>query len=389
MNILLKKVFSLPILFGLLACSQVSAVPIEDFQDGRAAWQDKLDRLRSGGEVKFRILQLGDSHTGGDYFTQELRSRLQTRWGNGGIGWVSPAAVRGQRTAEVKQKGSGWQVLSSRKDEADFPLGGVLMRSQGYASMSIIPNTEDNGAQEITFNLRPVFVSQPLLLADSENGMRLPVDRGEGFGWRRHTVSAKLPFSFETGGDDDIWEIGPINIENERPGVIVSALGINGSQLSHWSRWRPDFWQDLQTAQADLVVLAYGTNEAFNRTIDVEETREIWRQTVRNIKKMLPSAGILLVGAPESLTTKNGECGQRPAKLGEIQAMQQQIAREEHLLYWSWQDAMGGECSMKNWVLQGLGAKDGVHFSATGYRLAGGKLADALMEMMGDKSWFW
>lgn len=388
MNILLKKISGGWLFAGLLACQQTLAVPIQDFQGTKAAWQDKLDRLRSGGEVKFRILQIGDSHTAGDYFTQELRSRLQARWGNGGIGWVTPAAVKGQRTAEVRQKGSGWQVLTSRRDEGDFPLGGVLMRSQGYASMSMIPRTEDRGAQKITFNLRPIFVSQPLLLADSESGMRIPIDHGEGSGWRQQTVAAKLPFSFETGGDD-IWEVGPINIENERAGVTVSALGINGSQLSHWNKWRQGFWQDLQTARADLVVLAYGTNEAFNRTIDVGETREIWRQTVRNIKQTLPQAGILIVGAPESLTAKNGSCGRRPDKLDAIQAMQQQIAREERVLYWSWQDAMGGQCSMKNWVAQGLGAKDGVHFSATGYRQAGGKLADALLEMAGDKPWFW
>lgn len=387
MKTLLQNSLAVSVLFCLCACRQAEAAPINDFQGTRAAWQEKLGRLKNGGNVKFRILQIGDSHTAGDYFTQELRSRLQARWGNGGIGWVSPAAVKGQRTAEVRQKGSGWQVLTSRKDEADFPLGGVLMRSQGYASMSIIPNTEDGGVQNVTFNLHPVFVSQPLLLADSDSGTRTAVDDGEGSDWRQRTVSAKLPFSFETGGDD-IWEIGPINIENERAGVTVSALGINGSQLSHWNKWRQGRWQDLQAAQADLVVLAYGTNEAFNRTIDVDETREVWRQTVKNIKKTLPQAGILIVGAPESLTGKSGECGQRPAKLSEIQAMQRQLAQEERVLYWSWQDAMGGECSMKNWAAQGLGAKDGVHFSATGYRLAGGKLADALMELMGDKPWF-
>ncbi|MDO5058804.1 MAG: SGNH/GDSL hydrolase family protein [Neisseria sp.] len=369
---------------ALSACSTpAAAVPLADFQNGKAAWQEKLGRLKNGSNSKFRIVQIGDSHTAGDYFTQELRARLQAEFGNGGIGWVPPAAVPGQRTAEVSQKGSGWQVLSSRKNSGDFPLGGMMMRSSGFASMNIAPRSEAAGEQDITFTLRPVLASQPLMLNDG--GVLKPIGAGSSFGWQHQTVRGKLPFAFESS-EGDVWEVGPIGIENTQSGVTVSALGINGSQLSHWSKWRNSWAQDLQAMKADLVVLAYGTNEAFNKTIDIDETRAVWQQTVRQIRAALPEAGILIVGAPESLTGKSGECGQRPAKLSAIQTMQRQIAQQEKTLFWSWQDAMGGECSMKNWMAQGLGAKDGVHFSATGYRQAGGKLADALIEFTGGSS---
>ena len=42
---------------------------------------------------------------------------------------------------------------------------------------------------------------------------------------------------------------------------------------------------------------------------------------------------------------------------------------------------MGGECSMKSWMSQGLAAKDGVHFSGKGYRQAADRLADSLIQM--------
>src|SRR5580693_9169708 len=34
------------------------------------------------------ILQIGDSHTAADYFTGELRQKLQARYGNGGVGYL-------------------------------------------------------------------------------------------------------------------------------------------------------------------------------------------------------------------------------------------------------------------------------------------------------------
>ena len=58
--------------------------------------------------------------------------------------------------------------------------------------------------------------------------------------------------------------------------------------------------------------------------------------------------------------------------------MQKRVAESEGLLYWSWQQAQGGACSMNAWVKQGLAAKDGVHFNAEGYRRAAADLAQGL-----------
>ena len=70
-------------------------------------------------------------------------------------------------------------------------------------------------------------------------------------------------------------------------------------------------------------------------------------QFIRQIKNTLPNAGILILGAPESLKTAYGSCGNRPVLLSEVQQMQQRVARDEKIMFWSWQDAMGGACSMK------------------------------------------
>ena len=125
----------------LLACQACSAetaaqgtpekAELTNYGSWQPVWLAKLQRLSRGGNVKFRIVQLGDSHTAGDYFTNELRTRLQQQWGDGGIGWVYPNSVSGQRNAQVLHNSSGWQVLSNRNARAEFPLGGILNRSSG------------------------------------------------------------------------------------------------------------------------------------------------------------------------------------------------------------------------------------------------------------------
>ena len=46
---------------------------------------------KTQGQRGLVILQIGDSHTAADYFTGELRQKLQARYGNGGVGYLEPA----------------------------------------------------------------------------------------------------------------------------------------------------------------------------------------------------------------------------------------------------------------------------------------------------------
>ncbi len=333
-------------------------------------WRNKLRQLPAQG--KFRIVQLGDSHTAGDYFTEELRQRFQRKWGDGGIGWITPSNPKGQRNASVSYT-SDWQTTSSRGNTADFPLGGVITQSSEQGSNLIITPKEhinSRDIQNITILAKPL-VNQQLLFV---NGQELIAN---GNNWQSLYTQTRLPLTINS---IVTWDIGLINIENQQRGITLSALGINGSQLSHIrNKWRTNWINDLAQTQADLVILAYGTNEAFARDLDITKTEQEWQQTIHQIKAKLPNAGILIIGAPESLKSTVGSCGTRPAYLDAVQVMQQRIAQSEHTLYWSWQNAMGGECSMKNWVNQNLAGKDGVHFSASGYRLAASILADELI----------
>ncbi|UOP05576.1 SGNH/GDSL hydrolase family protein [Conchiformibius kuhniae] len=365
-------------LSGTAALAQTPVAKLHNYagEDASDAWQQKLRLLNEGGDTVFRVVQLGDSHTAGAFFTDELRRRLQQRWGDGGIGWVFPQQPKGQRDTQIRYRG-GWLGLNARKDRADFPLGGVLARSQAGQTLSLHPAETVISPQRITFAMRPVSGGGALSVRDGDDNITAAYGL-HGKVWQYFALDAVLPVHFATQ-NGDVWEIGAVGIENGKRGAVVSALGLNGAQFGQWSAWRQDWGADLAETRADLVILAYGTNEAFNAAFDPAAAEKQWRDTVRRIRTALPEAAILMVGAPESLKSRQGKCGVRPPKLDAVQMMQQRVAENEGLLYWSWQQAMGGACSMNDWVKQGLAAKDGVHFSAEGYRRAAAVLANALM----------
>lgn len=351
-------------------------VPIQQYDGGQSAALQKLRQLQRGEAVKFRVVQLGDSHTAGGFLTDQLRSRLQQQWGNGGLGVFYPNQIKYQRISGVTFPKNHWQLLTSRVDIGDFPLGGVLTRSLDGA-LTIEPRSL--GMQSVSVMAKPVFAQNTLQIIDANQQIKsIPSDQ---YGWQHIHFQATMPMSIHaTRGD--LWEIGLIQLENQSDkGVLVSALGINGAQWSHWQKWRAGWQQDLAATQADLVILAYGTNEAFQAALNLAETETFWRNQIAEIRQTLPESAILLLGAPESLTQTTGECGTRAPRLDDVQAMQQRVAQQTGVWYWSWQDAMGGRCSMNRWRQQGLASKDGIHFTADGYTRAGNLLAQAVMAL--------
>ena len=97
----------------------------------------------------------------------------------------------------------------------------------------------------------------------------------------------------------DVWELGPMGFENGGAGVTVSALGLNGAQITHAERWRSGWPQDLLAMRADLLIFAFGTNEAFDPRPDPARAEAAWARVLDAARRALPRAGLLLLGAPD------------------------------------------------------------------------------------------
>lgn len=374
------KIMILLACFGNVAAAQNLPDGLINYGSNQQIWLQKWRGLAKGENHKFRIIQLGDSHTAGDYFSDFLRQSLQAKFGDGGIGWIYPNHVKGQRSAVMSYEHQGWQILTSRRDDADFPLGGVVTLSQGKQSLHLIPR-KAQGASAIILTLLPPRQGSSLLVRDAAGQrFRLLEEKGTAKQWFHTYLKATPPLSFQSA-DGAQWALGAINIENEHKGVVYSAMGINGAQFSEVNKWRMGWLQDLKRSRADLVILAYGTNEAFNTPFKPESVQQLWAQTLNNIHQALPQAGILIIGAPESLKGTGGTCGTRAPSLDAIQNIQWYSAQQHKTLYWSWQNVMGGECSMKTWIRRKLARNDGVHFTQAGYEAAALHLSNALITL--------
>jgi lysophospholipase L1-like esterase len=338
-----------------------------------------------------RIVQFGDSHTASDTITSGLRRLLQQRFGNAGIGWIAPMKTPGQNHSLVKYESNGWELSTSRNaNEARqkiFPLGGYIATPvSDNASISVIPRAESADLWKARVSLKQW--KAPLILTDARK-KRIVIEPSRPFGlWRDAVIASplRLPFTITAGSSGDA-DLGGIWLEKNRAsGVTVSAIGLNGVTLKNWEYWSmPHQWtRQLTASKADMVILAYGTNEAIQPRLDIADMKNILRKSVLTVRDALPDSAIVIVGAPDALHAKEaGDCGERIfPMLREVKRAQREIAEKMKTLFWDWQTAMGGPCSMEDWFAEGLAKEDRIHFSLAGYQKSAEFFYDDLMVLI-------
>lgn len=325
------------------------------------------EKLRHSQSELTHIVFLGDSHTAADFFSGSLRQHFHSVYGDGGAGFISPVAVPGNRYSNAYfQNIYGMKLVTSRRDKnPNFTLGGNI----------VTPVNNNNGAQIIVRAPQGREFVQALYASPSVgqwlvDGVRYTL-AATGNGWafsQPVTVDSTFSWSMSEAAPTAIG--GLMLTSTSGHGVVLSALGINGAQVSMLDKWQNNWGGVLKQLVPDMVILAYGTNEAFNTDLSTEAYRQTLQRQIENIRQSAPDAAILLIGPGSSVMHKQGHgCVQRqPALLKPIIAVQQQVARQEHTLFWNWFYFMGGDCAIESWAAQGKARPDLIHLTPEGYQ---------------------
>ncbi|MGE0551000.1 MAG: GDSL-type esterase/lipase family protein [Kofleriaceae bacterium] len=394
-----------------------------------------LDRLFAGfaaaerGDPNGRALLVffGDSHTAGDAMTSRLRVTLQTKFGDAGRGLVAAGKPRARHyyQRDVRYGASGqWRsaIGGSRTDREPFGLVGIRVWGQQKGAQLWVATCDDcsagarTGQFEVLYQagpdhglLRYRVDDQPWQQLDTKTAEIEPPHPG------RHVIpvadgSHKL--TLEHGGNG-MLELYGVVLERLRPGVIVDSLGIVGRRLVQLRSWD---WsiigEQLATRDPRLVVLQYGTNEADDRLLDLQELARSLDDTILRIRAAAPAASILILGPPDMGVRAAGkacdrrkppakpsnaavdapaavdagvapECTWRtPAVLEQIIAVQRAAAVRNRVAFFDTFAALGGPDRMDGWVNADprLAFKDHVHFTGAGYRMWADALSSALLD---------
>jgi lysophospholipase L1-like esterase len=326
-----------------------------------------------------RVLHFGDSHTAADEWTGMIRRLLQSRFGDGGTGFLLPGRpFLGYRRLDTKSTAtSGWTTegLAQATGDGLFGLGGTCISTR-RAGQSL--SLEAAGSRFELF-----YLKQP-------EGGRLSVSVDGGSDAVIETDGERGPGYFQVEVDEGRHELAlrtldaaPVRlfgwVAEHGSGVTYESLGINGAQASLILNWNEDLYDEhLRQRDPALIVLAYGTNEAGAKDWTEESYGAMFSDLIARLRKASPTASILVIGPPDRYIRSQGRMTVMD-RVDMIVAAQRKAALSSGCAFWDIREGMGGKGSMRQWVVAGLAQPDYVHFTLDGYRLLGGALYEELI----------
>jgi lysophospholipase L1-like esterase len=185
-----------------------------------------------------------------------------------------------------------------------------------------------------------------------------------------------------TVGDGDVRVFG-MTLDRAQAGVVVDALGINGAQIFTLLRENEEhFAEQLRHRAANLVILAYGTNEALEPGLTDADYERNLVELLGRIARAAPSASCLLLGPPDlARHTKGKDDWKEWPRVLEIVAAQRRVAEAAGCAFYDQLEAMGGPGSIIAWAAEPepRAFRDRVHLTRSGYAEVATSFATDLM----------
>ncbi len=364
----------------------------------------RLAALEGGEATRVAIGQFGASHTAGQSLTDRMRARLAARYGGAGPGFVAvgTASKRQVPAGVVRDIVGAFDLTDGREVVAGGALGMAGMKARllpggklsvGFCEKCSARAVEDTPASiQLAWLYTPDMGTADVIVDGERLATVTPSSRRTDSDVQFLRVSTKSEKARievvsrataepSSQGSDGLSPVGPVHIlgvveELERPGIVLDAVGLPGTTGMTPQRWRQDLYaEEVKSRRYDLIVTAWGTNEAGIASLDATTYKHHFGNTLKTLQGAAPDADCLIVGASDRFDQKPG--GLVPAPNHElVERVQKELAAEHGCAFFSMRDAMGGPGSMKQWVKDGLALPDHVHFTREGYQ----KMADILID---------
>ena len=339
--------------------------------DSPGSWFRQRAQAGSGGTL-LRVLHFGDSHLAGAAGGVYYRRWFQGRFGDGGPGlglpWVTPmpgvAAAATQGWRRSTRPGTGEQAaglacgyLETIRPLETATLAGCFSRYRLYLALDpaggkVAVRVDDGPAEEVDLVGE---AGQATVLARNLPGRQ---------------ASRKLSIQCTRPGRVRILGVA---LEGDA-GAVYSPLAFNGARAD-WLRSVPDGWfrTMVQGEAPDLLILAFGTNEASAPEFDPQAYRSGLEALLGRFRAAAPGAVMVLEGPPDGQLTR-GPAG----ALDQVIAIQRSAATVAGALFLDRRQAMGGPGAMAAWERSGLASRDLIHLTGAGYQRLSGTMFSSL-----------
>jgi lysophospholipase L1-like esterase len=369
---------------------------IEFYGDSSAfdVFFEKMDSVLSFGIGNLNIVHFGGSHIQADIWSGRIREHIQ---GLARVEYPSRGLVFPYKAARTNNPGT-YNVSYSGKWEGcrnsvlrhhcDFGMTGITATT--YDTLSSIGIDFKNkyhphyyfNSVKIFHDMGPEIFS---MLPDS-NGhiVSIEVDSIEGYtNIVFDSLFTELDLTFKkTDSLQKKFVMYGMYFENGYPDIVYNSIGVNGASVPSYLRCEM-LGEQLKHIKPDLVIFSIGINDAYEYDFTQWSYEQNYNQLIEIIKKASPNTAILF-------TTNNDSYRRRGRRryLNKNGALVQKSMKKMSSKYgaglWDMFEVMGGLSSANVWLRNGMMKRDKIHFTASGYRLMGDLMFNAMMYKYGE-----
>lgn len=357
--------------------------------EAMGAFYKQLARLRDGEKTLVRIAYYGDSIVTSDYLTGTARRLLQTRFGDGGHGFLTIANPwEWYFHNDVAHSSSGgWRasrVTGPLVKDGDYGPGGVVFRGGAGAVASFGTAKDGDYGRKVSrftilyaatatggdLELKP-SVGEPSVLetkSDVAGAKSVTVEVPDG--------EAKLTLRVLRG------EVKLYGVALEREsGIVLDALGALGARARIWDHLDGDALAAVYKQRPPtLIAIQLGTNESEDGAVNVAEYKATLGRLIDKFARAAPEASLLLVAPPDRAEKSPSGDFRSNRVLVKIVELQREIAAEKRIAFFDTFQAMGGKGSMGRWLFMRppLCSSDLTHPTAAGADALGRLVASGI-----------
>jgi lysophospholipase L1-like esterase len=166
-----------------------------------------------------------------------------------------------------------------------------------------------------------------------------------------------------------------IDFENGDPGIVYSASGVNGAEVTSYLRC-DQMKEQLKLQDPDWVIISLGTNDAYPLHFDKDEFTRNYLALIKRIRDAKPDVPILLTVPGDSYRRHRYD----NMNLVDAREAILSVAKQTGSAVWDFYTLMGGPKSIMNWYKAGLVARDKLHFNRQGYIIQADLLFGAFVD---------
>ena len=280
-------------------------------------------------------------------------------------GWSSPAVWTGQSCANRRHRGD-WGITGV--EAISTSAAPVSCWSGSPAGEHCISEIRVLSRPDTATGWQPLLpqVWVPMLEAQSAAGITQWVGPEGGTAPDTLTLQPTAPGAQALHGVEWI---------PEQAGFVFHDLGANGASSTSWMR-NPHFPEQLRTIAPDLVILAWGINDAHmaQSRFDVDRFSKHYAALIDSIRMARPEIEILLV------TNNDSHYRHRHNPNAEdVRRAMLDLVSQRGVACWDLYGHLGGAGSIDALNACGFAAGDRLHFRKDGYILMGELLYELLL----------